>query len=139
MTMFGWWPNEMRRSDDNFPLISGHQHGNGRLGVCGEVYPPASGWDAEVNAALFVELLCGLQIQGIATDAVAQAVGSHVAKGTVVPRVGGVKYETTIAAHENVLLCVGQGSGRTLRLGFAGRPRSARAPGRILLWRRVIH
>src|SRR6267154_2688215 len=60
-------------------------------------------WGAEVYAALFVELLRGFNVQGIASDAASQTIGSDVAQRSAFPCIGDSAYEAAIASHENIL------------------------------------
>ena len=64
----------------------------------------ASGGGAEVYAALFVELLRGVEVERIASDAAAQSVRRDVAQRSAVPRICYSEYEAAIAPHKNILL-----------------------------------
>src|SRR4029077_4041138 len=66
----------------------------------------------EVDAALFVELLRGVQVQGVLRDAAALAFAGDVAQRAVVPGIGDAKQECAVAADENVFGGVAHRSGR---------------------------
>jgi hypothetical protein len=82
-----------------------------------------SGGGAEVQAALFVELLRGAQIELVCRDRVAQTLAGNVAKRAVLPGVCGGKKHRSIASNENIWLDFRFGKGNSLGGGRAVLPR----------------
>ncbi len=94
-------------------------------------------WGAEVYAALFVELLRGFDVQGIASDAAAQTIGSNVAQRSAFPCIGDSEYEAAIASHENILFLFTRRGWCAVRFRF-DLARGARTTRCTLHRRRVI-
>ena len=97
-----------------------------------------SGGDAEIYAALLVELLRSVQVKRVASDGATETVWCDVTKRAILPGIRDRKYKTAVATHQDILLNIGHRSGRAFRLGFTGRARCALPPRRILLWRRIV-
>src|SRR5262249_48296951 len=81
---------------------------------------PPSGGSVEVQAALFVELLGGAEVERFARDGAAQSLAGDVAQRAVLPRISHGKEDGSVAAHEDVFLA--RSNGRALdRSTWCGR------------------
>jgi hypothetical protein len=81
---------------------------------------------AEVQAALLVELLSGVEIKRVTPDTAAQTFWSNVAKRSVLPAVRDGKDYASVLPYENVLLDVGRRDRGALRFGLSGGARRSR-------------
>jgi len=91
----------------------------------------------EIYAALFVELLRGVEVERIASDTAAQTIGSDVAQRSAFPRICYGEYEAAIAPHKNILFFLARRRRSAICFWF-DTAHGSRASWQTLYWRRVV-
>ena len=94
-----------------------------------------SGGHAESQAALFVELLCGVQVELVRGDRTAESFGGNIAERAALPRVSRRKKERPIAPNKNIRLDFWLGSDLRSPCAALTRFVVGRPGGRLLPFR----